>query len=327
MMLSSLPELGQDVAVDLHLQYHQVAAVTSLRPLVMSAVTTATVHIDGKILTITEDTGCEHLVLEAREVLDKHFNFDSNEAALLGPDTPSPALAAVEELENSSQVCEVAAVASNDGCAVAELTETQEEAALPAQVVTSPALVTAVDTGAEERDTNAGAEDTEASTGDGSVEAALASVEAVEAERVARAEDMMTEETEAVTESSYGCKQCGKTFATAKKRDDHKRNHIKKLCSLCGKEFKADNFKRHQKRCREKFDARSEVVAEQVEVAAAVPVVASPSTPSSLHTEVVRVETGDQDRVEMETEELGVGVRGQDGGLGEGEAGEEGGDC
>ena len=163
-----------------------------------------------------------------------------------------------------------------------------------------------MDTRTEERDTNAGAEDTEAGTGGGSVEAALASVDAVEAVRVARAEDTVAGETEAVTERSYACKQCGKTFATAKKRDDHKRNHIKKLCSLCGKEFKADNFKRHQERCRKKHhsDGRSEVTPGQVEIAAAAPVVASPSIPSSLHTEVVREETGDQDRVEMETDEV-----------------------
>ena len=102
-----------------------VAAVALLPLLVMSAVTTASVHIDGKILTITGNTGCEHLVLEAGEVLDKHFNVgssDSNQAALPGPDTPSSALTAVAELKNSSQVGEVN---SNDGCAVVELMETQ----------------------------------------------------------------------------------------------------------------------------------------------------------------------------------------------------------
>ena len=291
----------------------------------MSAVTTASVHIDGKILTITGNTGCEHLVLEAGEVLDKHFNVgssDSNQAALPGPDTPSSALTAVAELKNSSQVGEVN---SNDGCAVAEMTETQEEAALPAQVTDSSAFVSATDTGAEERDTGTGAEETEASTGGGSVEAAVVakekvaqvtdtgaetSAEAEKMEAVARVEDTRAEETETVTERGFKCKQCEKTFATERQRDSHKRNHNKKLCSLCGKEYKADNFKRHQENCRKKHhrNGRSEVTPEQVEVAAEAPVVASPSIPSSLHTEVVRVETGDQDREEMETEELGVGV-------------------
>ena len=220
----------------------------------MSAVTTATVHIDGKILTITGNTGCEHLVLEAGEVLDKHFNVgssDSNQAALPGPDTPSSALAAVADSENSSQVGEVVAMNTNDGCAVAELTETQEEAALPAQVVTSPALVSAADTGAEDTEAcaggesveaalasaeteqmeaavveeiNTGAEDTEASTGGESVELpglVLASVEAEDIETAVGAEDTVTEDTETVSKRSYACKQCGKTFDSWKKRANH----------------------------------------------------------------------------------------------------------
>ena len=193
-------------------------------------------------------------------MLDKHFNvgsLDSNQASLPGPDTPSPALAAVPESENSSQVCEVAAVTSNDGCAVAELMETQEGAALPAQVVTSPALVSAADTGAEDteacaggesveaalasaepeqmeaaagsKDTvveeiNTGAEDTEASTGDESVELpglVLASVEAEDIETAVGAEDTVTEDTETVSKRSYACKQCGKTFDSWKKRANH----------------------------------------------------------------------------------------------------------
>ena len=222
----------------------------------MSAVTTASVHIDGKILTITGNTGCEHLVLEAREVLDKHFNFDSNEAALLGPDTPSPALAAVEELENSSQVCEVAAVTSNDGCAVAELMETQEGAALPAQVVTSPALVSAADTGAEDTEAcaggesveaalasaeteqmeaavveeiNTGAEDTEASTGGESVELpglVLASVEAEDIETAVGAEDTVTEDTETVSKRSYDANSVEKHLIHGRNGPITHTNHI-----------------------------------------------------------------------------------------------------
>ena len=187
-------------------------------------------------------------------MLDKHFNvgsLDSNQASLPGPDTPSPALAAVPESENSSQVCEVAAVTSNDGCAVAELMETQEGAALPAQVVTSPALVSAADTGAEDTEAcaggesvdaalasaeteqmeaavveeiNTGAEDTEASTGGESVELpglVLASVEAEDIETAVGAEDTVTEDTETVSKRSYACKQCGKTFDSWKKRANH----------------------------------------------------------------------------------------------------------
>ena len=104
------------------------------------------------------------------------------------------------------------------------------------------------------------------------------------------------------------CRECGKAFDSKLALKNHRSLHNKQSCSICGNEISKKNFKRHQERCQKKFDGRSEVVAEQVEVAAAVPVVASPSIPSSLHTEVVRVETGDQDRVEMETEELGVGV-------------------
>ena len=127
-MLLTVPEHGQVVALQ------QVAAVTPLHLLVMSAVTTATVHIDGKLLTITGDTGCEHLVSEASEVLDKHFNvgiLDRNQAALPGPDTSGPALT------------------SNDGCEVAELMEAQEGAALPARVMNSPALVAGAEYGGQ----------------------------------------------------------------------------------------------------------------------------------------------------------------------------------
>ena len=274
-----IPELGQVVGVALH----QVAAVSPLRPIVMSV---TTVDVRGKILTITGDTGWEHLVLEAGEVLDKHFNTENlhNKAALLGPGTPSPALAAVAESENSSQVGEVA---SNDGCAVAELMETQEEVALPAQVVTSSALVSAADTGAEvteacangecvveaalasagreQMEAAAGAKDTvveEASNSGESVELpglVLASVEAEDMEAAVGAEDTVTE---TVSERSYACKQCGKTFDSPKKRDNHKYNlHNTKPCSLCGKEIKSSNFKRHQARCR--GDGSSTVMPEQ----------------------------------------------------------------
>ena len=80
MMLLTLPELGHVDGVALL----QVAVVTPLRPIVMSV---TTVDVRGKVLTITGDTGCEHLVLEASEVLDKHFNIENlhNKAALLSP--------------------------------------------------------------------------------------------------------------------------------------------------------------------------------------------------------------------------------------------------
>ena len=196
----------------------------------MSAVTTASVHIDGKLLTITGDTGCEHLVSEASEVLDKHFNvgsLDRNQAALPGPDTSGPALT------------------SHDGCEVAELMEAQEGAALPARVMNSPALVA----GAEDMEASAGGESVadaalasaeteqmeaaagakdavveEASTGGESVELpglVLASVEAEDIEAAVGAEDTVTEDTETVSERSYACKQCGKTFDSWKKRANH----------------------------------------------------------------------------------------------------------
>ena len=64
------------------------------------------------------------------------------------------------------------------------------------------------------------------------------------------------------------CRECGKAFDSKLALKNHKSLHNKQSCSICGNEISKKNFKRRQERCKKKYDARSEVVAEQVEVAA-----------------------------------------------------------
>ena len=112
-----LPEHCQVVGVALQ----QVAAVTPLCHLVMSAVTI--VKIREKILTLSGDTD---IVLAAGDVLHKHFNVAREEAGVMeGALLAKPTAEEEGEIENSGQV-----VSDNDGYVAAEETET--EAALPA---------------------------------------------------------------------------------------------------------------------------------------------------------------------------------------------------
>ena len=111
-----LPEHCQVVGVALQ----QVAAVTPLCHLVMSAVTI--VKIREKILTLSGDTD---IVLAAGDVLHKHFNVAREEAGVMeGALLAKPTAEEEGEIENSGQV-----VSDNDGYVAAEETET--EAALP----------------------------------------------------------------------------------------------------------------------------------------------------------------------------------------------------
>ena len=112
-----LPEHCQVVGVALQ----QVAAVTPLCHLVMSAVTI--VKIREKILTLSGDTD---IVLAAGDVLHKHFNVAREEAGVMeGALLAKPTAEEEGEIENSGQV-----VSDNDGYVAAEETET--EAALSA---------------------------------------------------------------------------------------------------------------------------------------------------------------------------------------------------
>ena len=118
------------VAVVLHLQYQQVAAVILLcvlsasQPLVMAV---TTVQIGDRVLTISGDQGTEDLVFTAGDVVNKYFNVASEKADVV--EAVLPAAPTAEEKEENRVLA--SALGNNDGDVAEEEMETGTEAALP----------------------------------------------------------------------------------------------------------------------------------------------------------------------------------------------------